>query len=34
VRWLAEILAELGEDDQRRFLMFVTGSPCLPLGGK
>lgn len=33
VRWLAEILASMDSQEQRGFLMFVTGSPRLPLGG-
>lgn len=33
VQWLVEILAEMTAEEQRRFLMFVTGCPCLPVGG-
>lgn len=33
VRWLVEILAEMEGKEQRQFLMFVTGSPGLPVGG-
>ena len=31
--FLVEILSELGADDQRAFLRFVTGAPRLPPGG-
>lgn len=30
---LFKVLSELSPDDQRRFVLFVTGSPALPLGG-
>jgi len=33
VRWLVEILAGMEGEEQRQFLMFVTGSPGLPVGG-
>lgn len=33
MHWLVEILAEMTLDQQRGFLMFVTGCPCLPVGG-
>ncbi|EWM23921.1 ubiquitin-protein ligase, partial [Nannochloropsis gaditana] len=33
VRWLVEILAEMTLEEERHFLMFVTGSPGLPVGG-
>lgn len=33
VRWLVEILAGMEGKEQRQFLMFVTGSPGLPVGG-
>jgi E3 ubiquitin-protein ligase TRIP12 len=34
VRWFFEILSTYDGDEQRRFLQFVTGSPCLPVGGE
>eukprot|EP00180_Rhodochaete_pulchella_P002015 Plantae.Rhodophyta-Rhodochaete_pulchella.ctg3036.p2 GENE.Plantae.Rhodophyta-Rhodochaete_pulchella.ctg3036~~Plantae.Rhodophyta-Rhodochaete_pulchella.ctg3036.p2 ORF type:complete len:381 (+),score=70.25 Plantae.Rhodophyta-Rhodochaete_pulchella.ctg3036:924-2066(+) len=33
VKFLVNILCELGPDDQRLFLLFVTGTPRLPVGG-
>eukprot|EP00168_Porphyra_purpurea_P000367 TRINITY_DN1040_c0_g1_i2.p1 TRINITY_DN1040_c0_g1~~TRINITY_DN1040_c0_g1_i2.p1 ORF type:complete len:363 (+),score=116.37 TRINITY_DN1040_c0_g1_i2:100-1089(+) len=33
VSYLLRFLSELGGEDQRRFLLFATGSPALPVGG-
>ncbi|KAK1862689.1 hypothetical protein I4F81_005257 [Pyropia yezoensis] len=33
VGFLLRFLSELGGEDQRRFLLFATGSPALPVGG-
>lgn len=33
IKFLFEILSEYDEDEQRKFLQFVTGSPRLPVGG-
>lgn len=33
IKFLFQILAEYDEDEQRKFLQFVTGSPRLPVGG-
>lgn len=33
VTFLLQILSELNESDQQRFVLFTTGSPALPLGG-
>jgi len=33
VKYLLEIMTELNAEEQRKFLLFVTGSPRLPLGG-
>ncbi len=33
IRWLYELLASFGPEDQRAFVSFVTGSPNLPIGG-
>lgn len=33
IKFLFEILSDYDEDEQRRFLQFVTGSPRLPVGG-
>ena len=33
IKFLFEILSEYDEEEQRRFLQFVTGSPRLPVGG-
>jgi len=33
VGYLLRFLSELGGEDQRRFLLFATGSPALPVGG-
>jgi len=33
VRYLLEILTELSPSEQKQFLLFVTGSPKLPVGG-
>jgi E3 ubiquitin-protein ligase TRIP12 len=33
VRWLFEMLAEFGPEDQRSFVSFITGCPNLPIGG-
>jgi len=33
VQFLLETMCEFDGDQQRQFLMFVTGSPRLPLGG-
>jgi E3 ubiquitin-protein ligase TRIP12 len=30
---LLKVLSELGPEDQRRFVLFATGSPALPVGG-
>jgi len=32
-RFIRAVLSEMAEEDLRRFLRFVTGSPCLPHGG-
>lgn len=33
IRFLFEILSSYNEEEQRMFLQFLTGSPCLPIGG-
>lgn len=33
VIYLMRVMSELSEEDQQRFVQFVTGSPALPLGG-
>lgn len=33
VEFLFRVLSELGVEDQRRFVLFATGSPALPVGG-
>jgi len=33
VQFFLEIMTEMTAEDQRKFLLFVTGSPKLPLGG-
>ena len=33
IRFLFQILSEYDEEEQRKFLQFVTGSPRLPVGG-
>jgi E3 ubiquitin-protein ligase TRIP12 len=33
VESLLQVLSELGPEDQRRFVLFATGSPALPVGG-
>eukprot|EP00124_Ichthyophonus_hoferi_P001806 Ihof_evm6s105 gene=Ihof_evmTU6s105 len=33
IKWLLEIMAGYTNEEQRRFLQFVTGSPRLPVGG-
>lgn len=33
VRWLFELLASFGSEDQRSFVSFLTGCPNLPIGG-
>lgn len=33
VKYLFEIMSEMNAEEQRQFLLFVTGSPRLPLGG-
>lgn len=33
VKYLLETMTELSADEQRQFLLFVTGSPRLPPGG-
>ncbi|CAG0886044.1 unnamed protein product [Darwinula stevensoni] len=33
IKWLFEILSSYSEEEKRRFLQFVTGSPRLPVGG-
>lgn len=33
IKYLFEILSSYNADEQRKFLQFITGSPCLPYGG-
>jgi E3 ubiquitin-protein ligase TRIP12 len=33
VQYLLTVMSELGPDDKRLFLRFITGSPRLPIGG-
>lgn len=33
VKYLLEVLTELNTDERRKFLLWVTGSPRLPIGG-
>eukprot|EP00048_Salpingoeca_helianthica_P023727 m.26626 g.26626 ORF g.26626 m.26626 type:complete len:1563 (-) comp8951_c0_seq1:277-4965(-) len=33
VRWLFDIMAGFGPEDQRSFISFITGCPNLPIGG-
>ena len=33
IKWLFQVLTSYNCEDQRKFLQFVTGSPCLPVGG-
>lgn len=34
VKNLFEVMSEFTGEEQRQFLLFVTGSPRLPVGGK
>ena len=33
VQYFAQALSEFNDEDKRNFLLFVTGSPKLPIGG-
>ncbi len=33
VKYLLEVLTELSPEERRKFLLWVTGSPRLPIGG-
>jgi E3 ubiquitin-protein ligase TRIP12 len=33
VKYLLELMTEFNSEEQRQFLLFVTGSPKLPVGG-
>lgn len=33
VQYLADVVSQLGPDDKRNFVQFVTGTPRLPIGG-
>lgn len=33
VKFLLQVLSEMNQEDQQRFVLFATGSPALPVGG-